>query len=143
MPARISPEKESQIIVLYLRGLSQTEIARNLRLSQSTISKAVSVIKRDASQNSPEEACSRRGALDIFEELRSLSADLRRAGVTLDQANRGYKLIDELGKIGGDLDMLQGLLAVYKRITPKEFPVEDFVQATVQTVRLEQECGKD
>ena len=61
MPARISPQKESQIVDLCLRGLGQSEMARRSNLSQSTVSAVVSRFKKEASGNSLEVACARRG----------------------------------------------------------------------------------
>jgi len=141
MPAKTTREKESQIIRLHLQGESQTKIAETAGVSQSTVSQAVSRYKKDASETSLDAASARRGVGDIVDALRSLSADLRKAGITANEARRGCGLKVELDKLGADTDMLDNLLAVYRRITPKEFPIQDFVKATAQMIRLEKESG--
>jgi predicted transcriptional regulator len=139
MPARISPEKESKIVKLYLEGASQTEIATSLNVSQSTVSEVISRFRKDASETSLDGASRSRGVLHEVNELRSLSADLRKAEVTVDEAKMGCKLIEELSRIGANLEMLDSLLAVYRRITPKDFPTDEFVQATARMVLLEKQ----
>jgi chromosome segregation ATPase len=141
MPSRIRPEKESQIIKLHLQGASQTKIAQTVDVSQSTVSEVTSRFKKDVRETGLEAASASRGVSDVVGELRSLSADLRKAGVAVNEAKRGCRLKEELDKIGADFDMLDSLLAVYTKITPKEFPIQEFTEATVQMVRLEKEFG--
>jgi len=141
MPARTSLQKESQIVDLYLRGLGQNEMARRLNVSQSTVSAVVSRFKKEASSNSLEAACARRGLRDLLDELRSLSVDMKRAGLTADEARTACRLKEELSKVGGDIDMLEGVIAVYRKIAPEGYPIKDFVEATVEMVRLEKEFG--
>src|SRR5208282_4191423 len=141
MPSRISSVKESRIVELYLQGVSQTEIAKSLNVSQSTVSEVISRYKKDTSTTTLEGAFTGRDVLHELDKLRSISAELRKAGITIDEAKIGCRLVEELTKFGGSLDMLSNLIAVYRRIIPKDFPVEDFVEASTQLIRLEKENG--
>jgi len=140
MPGRISPEKESRIVELSLQGMSQTEIAKSLTVSQSTVSEVISRHKKK-STTTLDGTSTGRDVRHEFDKLRSISADLRKAGITVDEAKIGCRLVEELTKFGGSLDMLSSLIAVYRRIIPKDFPVEDFVEASTQLIRLEKESG--
>jgi len=142
MPVRTSPQKESQIVDLYLRGLGQSEMARRLNVSQSTVSAVVSRFEKEASGSSLEAACARRGLRGLLDELRSLSVDMKRAGLTADEARTACRLKEEISKFGGDIDILEDMIAVYRKIAPEGYPIEDFVKATVEMVRLEKESRK-
>jgi len=61
MPGKISSEKESEIVRLYLQGSPQIEIAERVEVSQSTVSQATSRFKKDASDTSLEAAAASRG----------------------------------------------------------------------------------
>ena len=141
MPAKIGREKESKIIRLHLQKVSQTKIAREVDASQSTVSATISRFKNDASNTSLDAASKSRGVGKEIDELRSLYADLRKAGIDVTVAKKGCGLYEELNKIGVDLDKLDSLLAVYKKMGPKEFPIQDFFEATVRMIQLEKEFG--
>jgi predicted transcriptional regulator/antitoxin component HigA of HigAB toxin-antitoxin module len=141
MPGRISSEKETRIIEQHIQGLSQTDIAENLDVSQSTVSAVISRYKKGESTTTPDGASVGKGVLDEVDKLRSLSVDLRKAAITVDEAKIGSRLADELTKLGGSFDMLSSLIAAYRKILPKDFPVKDFVEAATQLIRLENESG--
>lgn len=142
MPARISRQKESEIVRLYLQGASQTEIARKVDVSQSTVSKTISEFKEYASRSSLDEACSRRGVSSELSDLRSLSVDLRKAETTVSQAKRGCELMEQLTRLGANLDKLEELLSLCSRMTPEGLSTKGFVQAAVQMIALEKQSGK-
>ncbi len=142
MPARISPGNESQIVRLYLQGVSQSKISQEMHVSQSTVSQAILRYKKDTKQTSITTASTKAGVADTVEQLRSLSANLTRAGITVDEANRACELKQELDRIGIDFHTLSQLLAVCRRITPTDFPISDFVQAIIQMARIEKAFNK-
>ena len=143
MPAKISGHIESQIVKLHLEGLSQVEIGDRLQISQSTASAAIKRYQRDASRTSLEKASTNRGVQAEIESIQSLASELRKAGVTVSEAIRALKLQEELNKIGGNPDTLEGLIAVYRRITPRGFPIQQFAEATTRMIRLEEQLGID
>jgi orotate phosphoribosyltransferase-like protein len=106
MPTRISPEKESNIIKLFLTGMTQTEIANQANVSQSTISEVISRYKEDASKTSLDGASASRGVHNEVDTLRSLSIDMRSAGITVNDVKKACQLVEKLSKIGADLTML-------------------------------------
>ena len=83
MPSRISPEKESNVMKLFLTGMTQAKIADETGVSQSTISEVINRFKEDASKTSLDEASASRGVGDEVDMLRSLSIDMRGAGITV------------------------------------------------------------
>jgi hypothetical protein len=139
MPPRISREIESKIVKLYLQGIDQTEISKKCNVSQSTVSGTIARLKKDASNTSLDGVSASWSVHDEVDELRSLSVVLRKAKIGVDEAEKGYRLAEELEKIGGNLGMLDRLLTIYKTITPKGFSIQEFVKATVEMIQLEKE----
>jgi len=139
LPARISQEKESAIISLYLQGVNEAETAEKEHVSQSTVSAVISRYKRNPSRSSDDEALASKPLRHQIDELRSLSVDLKNAGITVEEAKKGFKMIDELTKLGISLDLLGAVIEVYRIISPKDFPKDAFAKATVEMIGLEQQ----
>jgi chromosome segregation ATPase len=133
MPARISPQKESLIMTLFLRGVNEKEIAKEVRVSQSTVSTVVSRLKDDPPRISRDPTLSH-----LVDELRSLSVDLRNTGITVEQAKSACGTTEELKRLGISPAILPGVIEVYRKISPDDHSKEAFAKATIEMISLQQ-----
>jgi chromosome segregation ATPase/predicted transcriptional regulator len=119
---------------LYLRGFSQKEIAEKEDVSQSTVSMVTSRSKRIPLRMSNDDPLSHQ-----IDELRSLSVDLRNAGITVEEARSACSMMGELKKLGVNSGILPGVIDVYRRISPDDYPKGAFAKATIDMMRLMQQ----
>jgi chromosome segregation ATPase/predicted transcriptional regulator len=116
---------------LYLKGYNEKEIAKKEDVSQSTVSTVISRSKRSPLVISNDDPLSRQ-----IDELRSLSVDLRNAGISVEEARSACSMIGELKKLGISWGILPNVIQVYRRISPDDYPKEAFVKATIEMIRL-------
>lgn len=121
MTVKISPHKISKILRYYFRGEAQIDIARKVRVDQSTVS-LYSHLFMERTKRYGLEAVGRE--FDVYDEviaLRSLAVELHEVKLTTEDARQGTKIIHKFIKLGVETDRHIDLIKVCKEIDNLEF----------------------
>lgn len=136
MTQKLSPHKISKMMFLYFQGWSQTEIASKLKIDQSTVSLHVGKLKSLAAEKDTKTAVEEYGITDTVEALHSLGAELKKNGLTVEEAQVGLKMELLFQKLGIKQEQYGQLINACKRM--KE---EGFIVAAVKLAYLEESNG--
>ena len=136
MTKKLSPQKLSKMMALYFQGWSQTEIANKLKIDQSTVSLHAGKLKALAMEKDVKTALEEYGVTDTVEALHSLGAELRKSGLTVEEAQVGLKMELLLQKLGIKQDQYGQLINACKKM--KE---EGFIVAAIKLAHLEENTG--
>ena len=136
MTAKLSPHKISKMMSLYFDGYSETEIANKLKVNQSTVSLYVSKFKSVAGQQGIQAAGEEFGIMDQVEALHSLSAELKKAKLTIEEAAAGYKMVQSLSKLGIKQEEYKGVLQACTKMKS-----EGFLDSAIKLNKLEHNTG--
>jgi hypothetical protein len=123
--SRISSHSERRIVELWFQGLPRDLIAQRLCVSGSTVSKIVNLLP------------------EFLQELRSLSIELRKLGLSPAEARSGANFISKLGQLGMKPRELEGYIEASKKISKKAgYEPQQIVEAAVTLSNLEAKAGK-
>jgi predicted transcriptional regulator/predicted nucleic acid-binding Zn-ribbon protein len=136
MTKKLSPQKMSKIMTLYFQGWSQTEIANKLGVDQSTISLYAGKLKTMALEKGMKTAAEEYGITDTVEALHSLGAELKKNGLTVEEAWAGLKMELFFQKLGIKQEQYSQLINACKKM--KE---EGFIVAAIKLAHLEESTG--
>ena len=136
MTIRISPQKITKIMKSYFGGYSQVEIAKRMGVDQSTISLYSSRFKQRAGEIGIVSTGKEYNMFDEIEALRSLSTELLKAGLTVEEAKQGTKIFRDFLRLGVNPDRHMDLIKVCKKIDNPHF-----VEAAMTLDRIESEHG--
>jgi len=121
----ITFQTEERIIELWFKGLPRDTIARRTGVSGSTVSKVIGELP------------------ECLRELRDLSRELRKIGLSPSEALKGTKLRSKLADLGVEPDQLQDFLKVVGKLSRKaEYQPKQVVQAAMKLSDLEEVSGK-
>jgi hypothetical protein len=113
---------------LWLQGESYRRISNETKMSLGALSDHINELR----QRTPD-----------LDQLRELNVLLRKGGVTVFDAIRGGRLLDEVGRIGVSLDELENYVKLVERIShEKEAEAGRFVESALKLMGLEGESGK-
>lgn len=132
MTVRLSPQRVTKIIRLYFSGQPQTQIARKVRVDQSTVSLYASRFVDRAQGAGLLPAGKEFGVYNEIEALRSLSVELYKSNMTTEEAKDGCKISKAFVKLGIMPEQHLTLVKVCKEISDP-----CFVQAAVKLSILE------
>jgi len=122
---RITFQTEERIIELWFKGLPRDTIARRTGVSGSTVSKIISYLP------------------ECLRELRDLSRELRKIGISPSEALKGTKLHSKLADLGVEPDQLKDFLKATGKLSRKaEYQPKQVVQAAMKLSDLEETSGK-
>jgi len=136
MTAKLSPHKISKMMSLYFDGYSETEIAKILKVNQSTVSLYVGKFKFLSEQQGIKAAGEEFGIMDQVEALHSLSAELKKAKLTVEEAAAGYKMVQSLSKLGISQKEYNGVLQACTKLKS-----EGFLNSAVKLDKLEHDTS--
>jgi hypothetical protein len=136
MTAKLSPHKVSKMMALYFDGYSQTAIANKLKISQSTCALYIAKFKSKSEQQGIIAAGEEFGIVDQVEALHSLSAELKKAKLTVEEAAVGHKMAQSLSKLGIKQEEYKGVLQACTKMKS-----EGFIDSAVELNNLEHETG--
>jgi len=134
MTVPLSPHKASKILRGYFRGLSQTKIAKEAGVDQSSISHYASRFKEMAAEYNLLAAGKEYQVMNEVESLRSLSVELYKSKLTVDEARQGHNIIKAFLKLGIGPDQHIGLIEVCKKMDDA-----GFINASLKLNRIEAE----
>jgi len=138
MTVQLSPHKVSKIFRGYFRGLPQTIIAKEAGVNQSSISHYATRFKETAAKYDLLATGKEYQVLDEVESLRSLSVELFKSKLTLEEARQGHNIIKAFLKLGINPEKHLNLIEVCKK-------VEDpgFTEAALKLSQIETQTGMD
>jgi len=136
MTVQLSPHKVSKIFRGYFRGLPQTIIAKEAGVNQSSISHYATRFKETAAKYDLLATGKEYQVLDEVESLRSLSVELFKSKLTLEEARQGHNIIKAFLKLGINPEKHLNLIEVCKK-------VEDpgFTEAALKLSQVEAQTG--
>jgi predicted transcriptional regulator len=121
MTQKLSPQKLSKMLALYLEGYSQSQIADKLKINQATVSMSVGKFSALAEQNGLDAAAKEYGIMDQVKALHSLAAELKEAKLTVEEAKVGLKMVVVLQKCGVKQEDYQNLVQACTKMKDEGF----------------------
>lgn len=134
MTVRLSPQKVSKIFRNYFSGMPQCEIAKKAAVDQSTVSIYSSRFKQKAAEVGLSTAGEEFGVFNEINALRSLSAELFKHNLTVEEANQGLMIMKAFVKIGIEPERHTTLVKICKEVDDP-----GFIQAALKLSRIETE----
>jgi alanine racemase len=136
MTKKLSPQKISKMMALYFQGWSQKEIANKLKIDQSTVSLHAGKLKALAVEKDMKTAAEEYGITDTVEALHSLGAELKKNGLTIEEAKIGLKMDLLFQKLGIKQERYSQLINACKKMKD-----EGFIIAAIKLAHLEESTG--
>ena len=134
MTIRLSPHKATKILKWFFRGMPQREIAEKASVNQSTVSIYSHRFKKRASQIGLLAAGQEFGVFNEVDAIRSLSVELSQAGLTVEEARKGLRILKVFMKLGISPEQHAILVKVCKKINNPSF-----IHAAVKLGKIETE----
>jgi len=134
MTVRLSPHKVSKILRDYFSGIPQTRIAKGAAIDQSSVSHYASRFSKRAAIIGILAAGKEFGVFNEVDELRSLSAELYKSGLTVSEARRGVNIIKAFLQLGISPEQHTVLIKVCKEVGDP-----GFIHAAMKLSKIEQD----
>ena len=134
MTVKLSPHKISRILRYYFSGVPQPAIARKVGVDQSTVSLYSSRFRESAMGVGLLGAGKEFKVFSEVESLRSLSVELYKSKLTVEEAEYGVRIRDTFIKLGVDPDQHTRLIEVCKKVDDP-----GFIDAALKLNRIEVE----
>jgi exonuclease VII small subunit len=134
MTMRLSPHKVSKILRGYFQGLPQTKIAKDAAVNQGSISHYASRFKERAATIGIPAAGKEYQVLNEVEPLRSLSVELYKSKLTVEEAKQGHTIIKAFQKLGISPEKHTALINVCQEVGDP-----GFVHAAMKLSKIEQD----
>ena len=136
MTVSLSPHKISRIFRLFFSGMPQPDIAEKAGVDQSTVSLYASRFRNMVGKVGLLTAGKEFGVFNEVDSLRSLSVELTKAGLTVEDCRKGMNIIKAFLKLGINPDQHAALVKVCKAIDDP-----GFVQAAVKLSKIQTETN--
>jgi hypothetical protein len=134
MPARLLGEIRRKVANLWILGHEAHYIATNASVSVGSVRNIVNELRQGR-------IVEYEGFVEHLDELRWLSQHLRASNLTLQEAAIGIIIFNALSQLGLNPAELQELIVFLRRVSPPDFPIQQFVRATLQIAKLESGTG--
>ena len=132
MTVKLSPQKVAKILRYYFSGLPQMKIAKKSGVDQSSISIYATRFKERVSEVGIIVAGKEYGLMEEVDALRSLSVELHKAKLTVDEAKEGTKIIKAFIKLGISPVTHMTLVKVCKEVND-----QGFINAALKLAKIE------
>ena len=136
MTVQLSPHKVSKILRGYFRGLPQIKIAKEAGVDQSSISHYASKFKERAAEVGILAAGKEYQVMNEVESLRSLSVELYKSKLTVEEAKQGHNIIKAFLKLGISPEQHLALIKVCQKVDDP-----GFVKAALKLSQIETQTG--
>jgi len=136
MTVKLSPQKVSRMLAYFFAGMPQTEIARKVGVDQSTISLCVSRFKKRVAEIGLLVAGREYNVFGEVDTLRSLSVELSKNRLTVEEAKQGARIFSAFLKLGVDPEQHADLVRVCGKIGDPSF-----LDAALKLARIESDSG--
>jgi exonuclease VII small subunit len=134
MTVQLSPHKVGKILRGYFQGLPQTKIAKESGVDQSSISHYAYRFKERAAEVGILAAGKEYGVPNEVESLRSLSFELYKSKLTVEEAKEGVNIIRAFQKLGISPERHSVLIKVCQEVGDS-----GFVHAAMKLSKVEQD----
>jgi hypothetical protein len=134
MTVKLSPQKVTKILKNYFSGMSQCEIAGKAVVDQSTVSIYSSRLKQRAAEVGLLAAGEEFGVYNEINALRSLSVELSKCNLTVEEANQGLKIMKAFVELGIEPEQHAALIRLCKEVDDP-----GFIKAALKLNRIEAE----
>ena len=134
MTVKLSPQKVAKILRYYFSGLPQMKIAKKSGVDQSSISIYATRFKERVSEVGIIAAGKEYGLMEEVDALRSLSVELHKAKLTVDEAKEGVKIEKAFIKLGISPEEHMTFVKACKEVND-----QGFVNAALKLARIESE----
>jgi transposase-like protein len=124
---RITSDVEARMLQMLLEGYTYREIAREQDVTISTVNRFV----EDERRRTPN-----------FDEMRNLGLKLKKQGLTLFDAKRAIKLIEQLNELGISLQELEDCINLINRILSEKNAETNLLAYAMKLAKIESETGK-
>jgi chromosome segregation ATPase len=121
MTVKLSPQKVSKILRNYFSGMSECEIAIKAAVDQSTVSLYSSRLKKRAAEVGLSTTGEEFGVFNEINALRSLSAELFKYNLTMEEVNQGLMITKAFAKLGIEPEQHTALVKLCKEINDPGF----------------------
>ncbi len=132
MTVKLSPQKVAKILRYYFSGLPQMKIAKKLGVDQSSVSLYATRFKERAGEIGLVAAGKEFNVFDEVDAMRSLSVELHKAKLTVDEAKEGVKIIKAFIKLGISPSEHIMLVKVCKEVDD-----QGFINAALKLAKIE------
>lgn len=132
MTVKLSTPKVAKILRHYFGGLPQIKIAKKSGVDQSSVSLYATRFKERVSEVGILAAGKEYGVMEEVDALRSLSVELQKAKLTVDEAKEGVKIIKAFIKLGASSAEHMTLVKVCKDVND-----HGFVNAALKLAKIE------
>lgn len=136
MTVQLPRYKVKKVLKGYFSGQAQTTIAREAGVDQATISHYATRFKKLAAQIGIQAAGKEYGVLSEVDELRSLSVEINKSHLSVQDARKGNDIARAFLKLGVKPEEHQILVKVCQQINDPAF-----VHAAVSLVQIEAQMG--
>ena len=136
MTVRISPHKVSRIMRHYFGGQPQAEIAKKAGVDQSTVSLYATRFKERVKEIGLLPAGTEFYVFNEVDELRSLSVELSKANLTVEESKQGLQIMKSFMMLGVNPEQHRMLVKVCNEIRNP-----DFIHAAVKLSNIETESN--
>ena len=136
MTVQLSPHKVGKILRGYFRGLPQTKIAKEAGVDQSSISHYADRFKKMTAIYNLLAAGKEYQVLNEVESLRSLSVELYKSKLIVEEARHGHDIIRAFLKLGINPEKHLNLVEVCKKVADP-----GFVEAAMKLSQIETQTG--
>ena len=136
MTVKLSPQKVAKILRYYFSGLPQIKIAKKSGVDQSSISIYATRFKERVSEVGIIVAGKEYGLMEEVDALRSLSVELHKAKLTVDEAKEGTKIAKAFIKLGISSAEHMTLVKVCKEIND-----QSFINAALKLAEIESDSN--
>lgn len=116
MTVSLSPHKVSRVFRLFFSGMPQLDIAEKAGVDQSTVSLYASRFRNMVGKVGLLTAGKEFGVFNEVDSLRSLSVELTKADLTVEDCRKGMNIIKAFLKLGVNLGQHAALVKVCKAI---------------------------
>ncbi len=138
MTVRLSPHSVSRILSDYFHGVPQATIAGRSGVDQSTVSLYASRFKRLASQIGILGAGKEFDMFNEVDALRSLSVELAKAKLTVEESREGLRIMRLFLDMGVPPERHADLVGLCRKIGEPAF-----IEASLELAEIEKEAGTD
>ncbi len=136
MTVKLSPQKVAKILRYYFSGIPQMKIAKKSGVDQSSISIYATRFKERVSEVGIIAAGKEFNVFDEVDALRSLSVELQKAKLAVDEAKEGAKIIKAFIKLGISPAEHMTLVKVCKEIND-----HGFINAALKLAKIESDSN--
>jgi hypothetical protein len=136
MTVRLSPHKVSRIMADFFSGVPQNTIARRRGVDQSTVSIYASRLRTLANEIGILQAGKEFGVLKEVDSLRSLSVELAKVKLTVEDALEGVRIAKLFGEIGVPRCRHAELVRLCGEIGDPAF-----IEASLELIKVERDSG--